>query len=67
MGDGHTLALKTDGTLWAWGFNGEGQLGDGTFDDRNYPVQIVVGSQSICSLTINGGATTTGSRQVDSP
>jgi len=26
----HTIALKTDGTLWAWGFNITGQLGDGT-------------------------------------
>jgi LPXTG-motif cell wall-anchored protein len=27
---GHTLALKSDGTLWAWGTNGGGQVGDGT-------------------------------------
>ena len=26
----HTLAIKTDGTLWAWGDNSYGQLGDGT-------------------------------------
>jgi alpha-tubulin suppressor-like RCC1 family protein len=29
-GDNHTLALKTDGTLWTWGYNLYGQLGDGT-------------------------------------
>lgn len=29
-GDYHTLALRSDGTLWAWGWNGSGQLGDGT-------------------------------------
>jgi alpha-tubulin suppressor-like RCC1 family protein len=26
----HSLALKSDDTLWAWGYNGYGQLGDGT-------------------------------------
>ena len=26
----HTVAVKTDGTLWTWGNNGEGQLGDNT-------------------------------------
>lgn len=26
----HTVALKEDGTLWAWGNNSSGQLGDGT-------------------------------------
>lgn len=26
----HTVALRSDGTLWAWGWNGSGQLGDGT-------------------------------------
>ena len=35
-----TLALKTDGTLWAWGTNNDGQLGDGTFVQKNAPVQI---------------------------
>ncbi len=40
-GDDHTIALKTDGTVWAWGYNNYGQLGDGTRDDRFIPVQVV--------------------------
>ena len=39
-GDHHTLAIKTDGTLWAWGANSNGQLGDGTNADKNTPVQV---------------------------
>ena len=34
------LAIKTDGTLWAWGINTAGRLGDGTTIARSSPVQI---------------------------
>jgi len=36
----HKAAIKTDGTLWAWGGNTQGQLGDGTTSNRSSPVQI---------------------------
>ena len=36
----HAVALKNDGTVWAWGSNGYGQLGDGTTTGRNIPVQV---------------------------
>ena len=36
----HTVALKNDGSLWAWGYNFYGQVGDGTTAQRNSPVQI---------------------------
>ncbi len=36
----HSLAVKSDGTVWAWGSNYIGQLGDGTNTDRNVPVQV---------------------------
>ena len=39
-GDGHTVALKNDGTVWTWGANTRGQLGDGTFSPRDRPVQV---------------------------
>lgn len=35
-----SLALQSDGTVWAWGYNAQGQLGDGTTTQRNVPVQV---------------------------
>jgi alpha-tubulin suppressor-like RCC1 family protein len=32
-----TAGIKTDGTLWTWGFNNTGQLGDGTITNRSSP------------------------------
>ena len=40
MGAGFTLASKTDGTLWAWGAAGSGQLGQNARTLRSSPVQI---------------------------
>ena len=39
----HTTAIKTDGTLWTWGFNSYGQLGDNTTTQRNTPVTTFAG------------------------
>ena len=36
----HCLALKADGTLWAWGLNGQGQCGVGTADSYTSPQQV---------------------------
>ena len=34
------LGIKTDGTLWSWGYNNSGRLGDNTNISRSSPVQI---------------------------
>lgn len=36
-----TSAIKTDGTLWTWGWNQFGQLGDNTTTNRSSPVQTI--------------------------
>jgi alpha-tubulin suppressor-like RCC1 family protein len=47
-GDSHNAALLGDGTLYAWGHNEFGQLGDGTFASRNTPT-LVLGAFRVAS------------------
>ena len=39
-GPQYSLAVRGDGTVWAWGWNDGGQLGDGTTTDRLSPVRV---------------------------
>jgi len=39
-GGRHSLAIRTDGSLWAWGYNQYGQLGLGDANDRNAPTRV---------------------------
>ena len=64
-GDSHVLAVKTDGTLWAWGFGESGNLGNGTiFSNTSSPIQIgalsdwaqVAASGSAGSFILNSAA-----------
>lgn len=40
LGSTHSLALKLDGSVFSWGENANGQLGDGSTSDRNQPVTV---------------------------
>ena len=57
-GDYHSLFLKSDGSLWAMGWNDYGQLGDGTINNTNRPEQIVAGPglQSNLGPALNDGS-----------
>jgi alpha-tubulin suppressor-like RCC1 family protein len=62
-GGAHAMAMATDGTLWSWGYNTNGQLGDGTTISKSSPVQVgalttwssigVGGSHSVAIKTNN--------------
>ncbi|NBI28384.1 RCC1 domain-containing protein [Chengkuizengella marina] len=70
----HTVALSSDGTVYTWGMNIFGQLGDGTDDDKNVPVllddfandgediiQVSAGSSYTVALSSDGTVYTWGS------
>lgn len=38
----HSIFMKTDGTVWACGWNDNGELGNGSFNSRSTPVQVLV-------------------------
>jgi len=66
----HTAAIRTDGSLWTWGLNNSGQLGDGTVIDRYTPIRIMedvmavsVGDYHTMALKSDGSIWTWGSNR----
>ena len=47
LGANHTAAIQTDGSLWMWGSNYYGQLGNGTNTDAGEPVKIMDGAAAV--------------------
>lgn len=45
----HTFVIKEDNSLWGWGKNSCGQLGDGTTEDRLIPVKIMDNVEQVSS------------------
>jgi alpha-tubulin suppressor-like RCC1 family protein len=54
MGQRHTAAIKTDGTLWTWGYNGNGQLGINDTGDRFTPVTTFAGGTNWKQVACGG-------------
>jgi alpha-tubulin suppressor-like RCC1 family protein len=46
-----SAAIKTDGTLWVWGRNNSGEVGDGTTDNRSSPVTVSGGGTTWCYVS----------------
>ena len=53
-GSNHSLALKSNGTVWAWGDNSYGQLGDGTSVGKLYAVRVIGLPTSIVAIAAGG-------------
>jgi alpha-tubulin suppressor-like RCC1 family protein len=54
-GGGHSLGLKSNGTIWAWGTNSDGRLGTNNTINRSSPVSVVGGFTDWCQVTAGGG------------
>ena len=51
----HSLALASNGRVWAWGYNGDGELGNGTNTDSNVPLQVSLPSGVTITNIAGGG------------
>jgi alpha-tubulin suppressor-like RCC1 family protein len=53
-GNQNCAAIKTDGTLWLWGLNNQGQLGDNTVTSKSSPVQTITGGTNWSKVSAGG-------------
>jgi alpha-tubulin suppressor-like RCC1 family protein len=50
-GNFHAAAIDKNGRAWAWGNNGQGQLGDNTITTRGTPVSVLGGVKTFCLIS----------------
>jgi alpha-tubulin suppressor-like RCC1 family protein len=53
-GDSFSMALKKDGSVWTWGHNASGELGDNTINDRSTPAVVSGLSSGVSKITAGG-------------
>ncbi|HZF02221.1 MAG TPA: hypothetical protein VE344_10035 [Methylomirabilota bacterium] len=53
-GETHNIFLDRDGTVWAWGYNGDGELGNGNWSDSSILMQVV-GLSNIVAVAVSEG------------
>jgi len=51
----HSIGLRSNGTVWAWGLNVNGELGDGTLVGKSSPVSVVGGFTDWCQVSASYG------------
>ena len=51
-GNNYTIAISNRGRLWAWGNNGNNQLGDNTTTQRNTPVSVLGAIKTFCEISL---------------
>jgi alpha-tubulin suppressor-like RCC1 family protein len=56
-GGDHACAVELDGSLWCWGGNGDGQLGDGTTVKKSSPVQVTALGNSVAHVSAGAAHT----------
>lgn len=57
VGSYHNVALDADGAAYAWGGNGDGQLGDGSYTSRDAPVPVTMNGETFRAVSAGGSHT----------
>ena len=57
IGCAHTLAIRTNGTIWGWGSGANGRLGNNSIANRSSPVSAVGNISDWCQVTTGGAHT----------